>query len=202
MPAWSVLLAWPLLGERPTWAAVARLVLALIGLVVILHEPGMPLPVPRTLPDLLALLGGFSFALTNILLRQLQEAPSVSRVGAMFTGGALAASGAALLGMWQGAVPAPVVLGVAGTALALVLTMGFLAGNACLQFGASRLPAQTTALVMLSEVLFASVSSVLLDAAELASRTWAGGALIVAAAAWAAWASPRQGDSAAPQSAA
>src|SRR3954470_20132060 len=43
MPAWSVLLAWPLLGEKPTAPALARLALALAGVGVILHEPGTPL---------------------------------------------------------------------------------------------------------------------------------------------------------------
>ena len=44
--------------------------------------------------------------------------------------------------------------------------------------------APTTALVMLSELLFASLSSVAAGAAELSMRTLAGGALILAAAIW------------------
>jgi hypothetical protein len=40
---------------------------------------------------------------------------------------------------------------------------------------------------MLSEVVFASLSSVAFGAAELGARTLAGGALIFAAAAWSAW---------------
>jgi drug/metabolite transporter (DMT)-like permease len=47
--------------------------------------------------------------------------------------------------------------------------------------------AHATALIMLSEVVFASLSSVALGAAELNARTAAGGALILAAAAWSAW---------------
>jgi hypothetical protein len=34
-------------------------------------------PLPREAADWLALLGGFSFSLTNILLRKLQHAPAV-----------------------------------------------------------------------------------------------------------------------------
>jgi hypothetical protein len=68
MPAWSVLLAWPMLGERPTAAAAARLLLALAGVLVVLKTPERPGPAARA-ADWLALLGGFSFALTNILLR-------------------------------------------------------------------------------------------------------------------------------------
>ena len=51
-----------------------------------------------------------------------------------------------------------------------------------MQYGAARLPAQTTSLIMLSEVVFASVSAVLLGAAHPGAATWAGGALIMAAA--------------------
>ena len=192
MPAWSVLLAWPLLGERPTRAALLRLVLALAGLAVIMKTPDAPWPVPESLADVLAIVGGFSFALTNIMLRRLQAVPAQTRVGAMFTGGAIAAVGAGLIGMGQGLVAAPVALPPSGLVLALVLSLGFLLGNVALQYGAARLPAQTTALVMLSEVLFASVSSVLAGAAEMAPRTWIGGAMVVAAAAWAAWAAPGQ----------
>lgn len=199
MPAWSVLLAWPLLGERPSGAALARLALALAGVLVILKTPETPWPVPHSLPDWLAIAGGFSFALTNILLRRLHAAPAETRIGAMFTGGTLAASGAALLGMGQGLVTAPVALAGPTLLLALALSLGFLFGNVALQYGASRLPAQTTALVMLSEVLFASVSSVLAGAAELSSRTWTGGALVLAAAAWSAWSAPGEPARAAPQ---
>jgi drug/metabolite transporter (DMT)-like permease len=185
-----VLLAWPLLGERPTAAGMLRLVLALAGVVVILHVPGTSWPVPRTLADLLALLGGFSFALTNILLRRLQGAPAVTRIGTMFAGGAVAAAGTGWIGMRQGVVPPPVALSGWPLAIGLLLSLGFLAGNSALQYGASRLPAQTTSLVMLSEVLFASFSAVVLGAAALAPNVWSGGALVVLAAAWSAWDTP------------
>src|SRR6476659_7051438 len=58
MPAWSVLLAWLVLGERPAPAALARLALALAGVATVMHEPGSGLPWPRALPDVLALMGG------------------------------------------------------------------------------------------------------------------------------------------------
>ena len=69
--------------------------------------------------DGLALAGGFSFALTNVLLLRLKDVPAESRVLAMFGGGATFAGVLALLGMLQGvvpAVPAPT-LAVAGLAL-------------------------------------------------------------------------------------
>jgi len=68
----------------------------------------------------------------------------------------------------------------------LALSLGFLASNIALQFGAARLDAHTSALIMLSEIVFASVTSVALGAAEMTSRTLIGGALILFAAAWSA----------------
>lgn len=190
MPAWSVLLAWPLLRERPTPAALLRLMLALAGVAVVLKTADAPWPLPESLADWLALMGGFSFALTNILLRRLREVPAPERIAAMFAGGVMTATAAGTLGLAAGTVAAPPALPAAALALGLALSLAFLAGNIALQFGAARLKAQTTALVMLSEVVFASVSSVLLGAAELSWRTWLGGALILAAAAWSAWPGP------------
>ena len=187
MPAWTVLLAWPLLGERPTGGALARLALALAGVFTVLQTGDGGWPLPREAADWLALMGGLSFSLTNILLRKLQHAPADARIAAMFAGGALISLAAGLVGMGHGIVTAPPAPGLDWMGVALVLGIAFLIGNVGLQYGAARLSAHTTALVMLSEVIFASASSVALGAAELTNRTWAGGALIVAAAAWSAW---------------
>ncbi|MDB5942027.1 MAG: putative transporter [Ramlibacter sp.] len=187
MPAWTVLLAWPLLGEKPTAGALARLALALAGVFIVLQPGAGGWPMPQEAADWLALLGGFCFALTNILLRKLQHAPAEARIAAMFGGGALMAIAAGLLGVAQGIVTAPPSPSLGWAVFALTLGLGFLCGNIALQYGAARLSAHTTALVMLSEVIFASASSVALGAAELTSRTWVGGALILAAAAWSAW---------------
>ncbi len=182
MPVWTVLLAWPLLGEKPHPASLLRMALALAGVVIVLKTPQSPWPVPDSAADWLALTGGLSFALTNILLRRLRAAPAESRVMAMFGGGALMASAAALLGMAQGGVSPPPAPMVPWMALAAVLSLAFLAGNLAMQYGAARLSAHGTALIMLSEVVFASASSVALDAAELGSRVWLGGGLILLAA--------------------
>jgi EamA-like transporter family. len=63
----------------------------------------------------------------------------------------------------------------------LCVSLAFLAGNLALQYGAARLSASATSLIMLSEVIFASVSSVLLGAGELSARTLLGGGLILLA---------------------
>jgi drug/metabolite transporter (DMT)-like permease len=55
----------------------------------------------------------------------------------------------------------------------------FLASNLSLQYGAARLPANTTAVVMLSEVVFASASAVALGAGTFGLREAVGAAMIV-----------------------
>jgi drug/metabolite transporter (DMT)-like permease len=187
MPAWTVLLAWPLLGERPTLISLSRLLLAMAGVVIVLNTAGSFWPLPESLADWLALMGGFSFALTNILLRKLRRLEAAPRILAMFGGGAVLAAAAGSLGLLVGVVPAPQAPQLAWAGVGIALSLGFLAGNVALQYGASRMSAHATALLMLSEVVFANLSSVALGAAELTARTGVGGTLILAAAAWSAF---------------
>jgi len=62
----------------------------------------------------------------------------------------------------------------------------FLVGNLALQYGASRLPANVTSVVMLTEVVFASGSALLLGAGSLSVPLVLGGGLILLAAGLAA----------------
>ncbi len=182
MPVWALLLARVLLGERLTALALARVAMALAGAAIVLWPQGAAdWPVPQGVADWLALLGGFSFALNNVMLRREAQRSASARALAMFGGGAvvagalaaaLSASGTA---SWPPAPAAPWMLG------ALVLGLFFLLSNLALQHGASRLPASVTAVVMLSEVLFASASAVALGAGVLSARLAVGGLLIVLA---------------------
>ena len=187
MPAWSVLVAWLLLDEKPTVASLLRLLLAMAGVLVVLKTPDSPWPVPQGAADWLAIAGGLSFAVTNSMLRKCGDTPSSARMLAMFGGSGVLAAVAALLGMQWQVVPAPA-LQAAGIPLLLALALAFMASNAALQYGAARLAAGTTAIVMLTEILFASVSSAALGAAAFTPRILLGGGLIVLAAVLAAMA--------------
>jgi drug/metabolite transporter (DMT)-like permease len=194
MPAWAVLLAWLVLGEKPQPMALLRLVIALSGVLLVLKQPGSPWPLPQSLPDYLALMGGMCFALTSTMLRKLRTAPAELRVLAMFGGGASMATAVALWGAAAGWVPALPAPASSWVLLVLALAVAFLLGNLALQYGAAHLRSATTALVMLSEIVFASASSVLMGVAQLDARTLWGGALILAAATWAALADSKGHD--------
>ena len=182
MPAWSILFAWPILGERPTAGSLLRMALALVGVIVVLKAPGAEWPVPHTLADWLALMGGMCFALTNVLLRRMRHAPALGSVFAMFTGASLMAGLTAFVGMQLGAISALPPMDTVWPLWVLSLSLAFLAGTLGLQYGAARLAVSTSSLVMLLEVVFASTSSVLLGAADLNGRMLLGAALILAAA--------------------
>ncbi len=182
MPAWSVLVAWWLLGEKPRRMALLRLLLAITGLFIVLKTPETPWPVPESLADVLALLSGLTFAITNALLLKLKDTPGSSRTLAMFGGGAVMATLAALVGLATGVVGVGQAPAWSWWPLVALLGVSFLFGNLALQYGAARLAAHTTALVMLSEVLFASVSSVILGASQWQGHTLIGGSLILLAA--------------------
>jgi drug/metabolite transporter (DMT)-like permease len=194
MPAWTVVLAWMFLGERPTAAAMVRLVIAMAGVFTVLKAPGTPWPVPRSIPDWLAIAGGVSFATTNIVLRRLRHVAPPARILAMFAGGAVLAGISGLVGAQFGLVPAIPAPQAGWIGVGFALSLGFLASNIALQFGAARLDAHASALIMLSEIVFASVTSVALGAATMTPRTWIGGALILFAAAWSAWSGAGNGE--------
>ncbi len=181
MPVWTLLLSRALLGERISARGVLRVALALAGAAVVLwpQDGRLAAGAAGLLPDVLAVAGGFCFALNNVMLRREAAQPEAARALAMFCGGAavsLALAGWLTAG---GTVPAPPALTWAWALPALGLTAWFLLSNLALQYGAARLPANTTAVVMLSEVVFASVSAVLLGAGTLGVREALGAAMIL-----------------------
>ncbi len=190
MPLWSLLLGRLLLRESLTPMAILRVALALVGAALVLAhgaEPGEGGATRGTtalgLPELLALIGGFAFALNNVMLRREADSPEEGRALAMFLGGAVVAGLTAAALSSAGATagvhwPAPI-----GGWLwpATGLAIAFLVSNLCLQFGAARLSAAAAAVVMPCEVLFAALTSVWWGGATLHVTVLIGGALILLA---------------------
>jgi drug/metabolite transporter (DMT)-like permease len=190
MPLWAVLLARLLLNERLTLRAGAQVLLALAGACLVLWPEAAPgeaslatrLPLPRSLADWLGVLGGFTFALNNVMLRREAHRSEESRALAMFIGGVVVAGGLATALTLGGHISGPPEPGWTWLLGAFVLSIFFLFSNFALQFGASRLPANVTAVVMLSEVVFAAGTAVLFGAGSLTLRLVTGGGLIMATA--------------------
>ena len=180
MPMWVVLLARWLLAERITPSALARTALALIGAALVLGEGKLQVPIPNSIADWLAVAGGFFFGLNNVILRKYSGAPPEACALAMFIGAVLIApmviAMLALFGKPLVLAPEPIAwVGVAIFAVAVLI------GNLALQHSAARLPANVLSVLMLAEILVATVSSWLGGAAVITQSTLIGGAFIVGA---------------------
>jgi drug/metabolite transporter (DMT)-like permease len=182
MPLWALVFARVLLGERFTSAAWLRVALALGGAVAVLWPASDAVRLQFGLAEALGLLGGLSFALNNVMLRREWQRSGESRALAMFLGGVVVAGGAAAALAAVGHVRWPPPPTAGWVVLAIALGMIFLLSNLALQFGAAALPAGVTAVIMLMEVLFATVSAVWLGGGSLTVLAAIGGGLIIVAA--------------------
>lgn len=211
MPLWTVLLARWLLHEPLDARVLLRVALALAGAALVLlggasAESGVDAVAVAgaglaaaasgrlgglALADLLGLLGGIFFALNNVLLRREAHRPEEGRALAMFAGGVLVSAVVALLAGPAAGVPALPVPAAVWVLPALLMGVAFLFGNLALQYGAARLPANVTAVIMPTEIVFATVSAVWLGGETLHSTVLGGGLLILAATALAALDEPR-----------
>ena len=100
----------------------------------------------------------------------------------MFTGGVLVASLSATAMASGGLAPWPSLPGALWLLPLAGMALLFFVSNLSLQYGAARLPANVTAVVMLTEVPVAAISALLLGGGSLDGKTAAGGAAILAAA--------------------
>ena len=182
MPVWATLLARWLIKEPITLASVLQIGLSLCGAALVLWRPEVGLPMPRSLHDWLGLVGGACFAAVNVLLRKQAHVPSEAKSLAMFGGACFVAVLFALALGPSGRIPYPPAPQTLWLVSLTVFAACLLVGNLGLQYGASRLPAQTTAVVMLSEVVFASGSAILFGTETLTIYAVLGGLLIIGSA--------------------
>jgi drug/metabolite transporter (DMT)-like permease len=187
MPVWTAALAWLLLGEPLSLRGSLGVALALLGAAIVLWPTDAvasglaSFPWPRDLADWLGLAGGFAFAINTVMLRREQACSAPTLMLSMFTGGMLVAGIIAILLAATAVLPWLPTAGLPWMGITFALALWFMLGNYALQYGAARLPANTTSVVMLSEIVFAAVSSALLGAGALNAASIAGGLLILTA---------------------
>ena len=71
MPVWASMLAWPVLGERPTWLRTISLVMAFAGLAAIMGGNGISASSAKLPGIVMALAGSIGFALGTVLSKRL-----------------------------------------------------------------------------------------------------------------------------------
>jgi drug/metabolite transporter (DMT)-like permease len=70
MPVWASILAWPVLGERPTLLRAAALLMAFAGLLAIMGGNGMSASMAKLPGIILALVGALGFAIGTVLAKR------------------------------------------------------------------------------------------------------------------------------------
>jgi drug/metabolite transporter (DMT)-like permease len=178
LPAWSVLGAWLLLGERVDGVRKLTVFGALSGAFLILGGPRV-LDQRPSLSDALAVLSGLALAVNNIFFRKLSRVPVSSKVATMFVGCLLWAVPLTLLGVQPLPSGIPLNVWLELTAFGLVWLLIATVGT---QWGVSHLEAGRSAVLIIMELVAAVASAAVINGTRLRPIEWLGGSLIIAAA--------------------
>jgi drug/metabolite transporter (DMT)-like permease len=177
LPAWGVLLARLLLGERVDGRRGLSLVFALGGAFLVLGGPRV-LVAPPSWIDALAALSGLALATNNVVFRKAQAIPIAPKVAVVFVGSLLWAAASEALG--GGAIPAaPLLIWLEVAAFGLLWILAATAGTL---YGVNNLEAGRSSVLIIMELVAAVVSSALLQRSLPDALTCAGGALILVSA--------------------
>jgi len=178
-PVWTVLFSFWLLGERLNRYGYAIVALSLGGAFIMLGRPGLGLPLPHNPAEWLGLSAGMGFALSNVVSRRAGHLSVEVKSFSLWLG-TVALTLPFLL--WQGGLAAQVATISAASWLLLAL-MGVVlcATSFAVQYGVTHLPANRAIVLLLSELVFAAISSGLLAHELLGVRDGLGALLIVAA---------------------
>jgi drug/metabolite transporter (DMT)-like permease len=179
-PLWTVPLARWLLKERITLGGVATIALAMTGAIIMLWRPELGAPMPKNGFEWLGMLGGFAFAVSNVLVRRAHKTTPEAKSLAGAIGVAVVALPVALFVVktplleWSNAI-GPHVL------LLVIVGITLVASSVAMQYGLSKLTANRAAVILLFELIIAAIAAHYLAGEHTRVQEWIGGAMICAA---------------------
>ena len=177
-PIWTLLFARALLDERLSGTGYGVMLIALAGAALMLWQPGMGWPLPRTAAEWLGLSAGAMFALSNVLIRKTAEIEIALKVLAVFFGGIVA--GGACIAFAEPLAGASARIVDQAFLLALLAVI-LLAVNFAVQYGLARVSANRAIVIYLFELVVTAVAAWMLAGEGLTLREWCGGGMIIAA---------------------
>ncbi len=177
-PAWTILFARLLLGEKLSGAGYALMLFAFLGALVMLWQPVIGWPVPRTAAEWLGLSAGGMFALSNVLIRQSAHIEIELKVLAVFLGGIVAGLGCVAAAPATVTVWAPA---MEQTLMLCLLAVVIFAVNMAAQYGLTHISSNRAIVIYLFELVVTALSAWLLAGEVLTFREWCGGVMIVVA---------------------
>lgn len=178
-PLWTLVFARLILGERAGPRGGVAMLLALVGVFIMLHAPGQPMPLPVNLAEWLAVSAGVTYALSNVLSRKLKAVSERSRAMWIFAGVVMIAwlplqgEGESIAEM-AGLAPSQWGL-LVFTAVLLVLA------TLTSQHGLAHIAANRAIVILLLELVAAAYFSWLWAGESMGAQEWLGGGLIVMA---------------------
>jgi drug/metabolite transporter (DMT)-like permease len=178
-PFWTVLFARLLLAEKSGawgWLVIG---MSLAGALVMLHDPHEGLPFPANAAEWLGLSAGFSFALSNVLVRKLKHVSTQRRSVWVF-------SGVILIALLPATTETGLVSSLAHLSLdqwGLVFLTGVMLVLATfsVQYGLAHTPANRAIVILLTELVAAAFFSWYWAGEAMNGQEWLGSAMIVAA---------------------
>ncbi len=179
-PLWTVPLARILIGERINGRGVATIAVAMTGAVVMLWRPELGMPLPRNTHEWLGMLGGFFFALCNVLVRRENRATPEAKSVAGSIGVAVVALPVAFLLVAQPVASWAPVLAQFWWLL-IIVGVVLIASSVGMQHGLSQLSANRAAVILLFELIVAAVAAHTLAGEVSRIQEWVGGCVLAAA---------------------
>lgn len=178
-PLWTVIFSRWLLSEKLNRYGYAIIALSLGGAFVMLWDMRHGLPLPQNQAEWIGLSAGISFALMNVIVRRTQHLSVNFKVASVWFGTVLFT---AVLLLYQGNIIGQL-QGVTPDAWWLLWLIGLVlcAISFAVQYGLTYLPANQAITLLLSELVFAALSSYFLADEEMGLREVIGAALIVSA---------------------
>lgn len=174
-PVWTLILCHFILDEKITRRNYLLMAIAMAGALLMLWDPELKNPWPRSTADWLGLTSGMAFALSNVMIRKIQDQPVLLKTASTWLG-------VALIGMAAILIRGEPVPDAGAEIVGLVILLGiagFMVATLCLQYGVTHMPAQKSAVLLLFELIAGGVSAWLLAGEELGMPEFIGGAMII-----------------------
>lgn len=178
-PLWTIFFARILLNERLSVYGYFVIAMSLMGAAFILWQPDQSFPLPQSYGDWMGLLGGFTFALVNVLVRKDQAHDVALKSIAIWLGITLVGFACSL----QVSEPLSVTdIGLDLWMLLLAVGLMMFISSLVLQYGLTYTSANRAVVILLFELVVAAVTAYFLANEAMTSREWIGGLMIISAA--------------------
>jgi len=177
-PVWATLLARLVLKEQLSQKAYWLLFLAFAGAMLMLWSPQTGYPWPQSRADWLGLSSGFAFALMNLFVHMARQVDIKTKTASAWLG-VIFLAGSALL-VRDDPMGSTALTSVFYAILIGITLMG--AMTWLVVYGVTHMPVHRSAIILLFEIVVATVSTYLLTDERMSLREWLGGLAVVMAA--------------------